>query len=121
MSACPAGASAISRENKVAASQAQATQDWAGVGSGSKDRSEILMDNVFRRLRCRQRAIFLRHRDLCVCSVRMNAAGISVQADPNDVPTSLLRPAELISLSNMPASAEMQHPDVALQHEPLWT
>jgi hypothetical protein len=30
-----------------------------------------------------------------------------------------LRPAELISLSNMPASAEMQHPDVEMQHELL--
>ena len=35
---------------KVAASQAQATQDWRGRWQHIKDRAEILLDNVFRPL-----------------------------------------------------------------------
>jgi len=47
--------------------------------------------------------------------------GITVQADPNDIPTGLLQPAELIALSDYPVStvAEMQHPDLELQHDLL--
>jgi len=47
--------------------------------------------------------------------------GITVQADPNDIPLGLLRPAELISLGDYPDTmlAEVQHPDVDLQHELL--
>jgi len=42
-----------------------------------------------------------------------------VQADPNDIPTSLLQPAGLILPSDMPSSAspEMQNPDVLLQND----
>jgi hypothetical protein len=40
-----------------------------------------------------------------------------VRADPNDIPTSLLQPAGLISLSDLPASPEMQHPDVVLDQD----
>ena len=51
----------------------------------------------------------------------MIVPGITVQADPNDIPTGLLQPAELISLSGYPDAvvAEMQHPDLELQHDLL--
>jgi hypothetical protein len=51
----------------------------------------------------------------------MNMPGITVQADPNDIPTGLLRPAELISLYNYPDAAvpEVQHPDVDTQKDLL--
>jgi hypothetical protein len=104
---------------KVAASQAQATQDWRGRWQWLKDRSEILMDNVFRPLTVPATGGFFSAIVIFVFVLQMMLPGISVQADPNDVPTALLRPAELISLSSMPASAEMQHPDVGLQHELL--
>lgn len=47
--------------------------------------------------------------------------GITVKADPNDIPLGLLRPAELISLSGYPDAivAEVQHPDVDLEHDLL--
>jgi len=45
--------------------------------------------------------------------------GITVQADPDDIPTGLLQPAELISLSDMPVSPLMQHPDLQLSHDLL--
>jgi len=104
---------------KVAAAQAQATQDWRGRWQRIKDRSEILLDNVFRPLTVPATGGFFSAIVIFVFVFHMMLPGITVQADPNDVPTALLRPAELISLSNMPASAEMQHPDVALQHELL--
>ena len=47
--------------------------------------------------------------------------GVTVQADPNDIPISLLRPAELVSLSDYPESAipEVQHPDLEPQNDLL--
>lgn len=104
---------------KVAASQAQATQDWRGRWQRIKDRSEILVDNVFRPLTVPATGGFFSAIIIFVFVLHIILPGITVQADPNDVPTALLRPAELISLSNMPASPEMQHPDVGLQHDLL--
>ena len=104
---------------KVAASQAEPTQDWGGRWQWVKGRSEILMDNVFRPLTVPATGGFFSAIVIFVFVLHMMLPGITVQADPNDVPTALLRPAELISLSNMPASAEMQHPDVEMQHELL--
>jgi hypothetical protein len=104
---------------KVAAAQAQPTQDWRGRWQRIKDRSEILLDNVFRPLTVPATGGFFSAIIIFVFVLHMMLPGITVQADPNDVPTALLRPAELISLSDMPASPEMQHPDVVLQHDLL--
>ena len=53
--------------------------------------------------------------------LHMIVPGITVRADPNDIPTGLLQPAELISLSDYPEAvvAEMQHPDLELQNDDL--
>ena len=104
---------------KVAASQAQPTLDWRGRWQWVKDRTEILVDNVFRPLTVPATGGFFSAIVIFVFVLHMMLPGITVQADPNDVPTVLLQPAELISLSDMQASAEMQHPDVGLQHELL--
>ena len=104
---------------KVAASQAQATQDWRGRWQRIKDRSEILLDNVFRPLTVPATGGFFSAIVIFVFVLHVILPGITVQADPNDTPTALLRPAELISLSDMPASPVMQHPDVQLQHDLL--
>src|SRR5215472_17600798 len=104
---------------KVAASQAQATQDWRGRWQAVKDRAEILLDNVFRPLTVPATGGFFSAIIIFVFVLHVILPGITVQADPNDTPTALLRPAELISLSNMPASPLMQHPDVQLQHDIL--
>jgi hypothetical protein len=52
--------------------------------------------------------------------LHMIAPGLTVRADPNDIPTGLLQPAELIALSDYPEAvvAEMQHP-VELQNDLL--
>lgn len=104
---------------KVAASQAQATQDWSGRWQRIKDRSELLLDNVFRPLTVPATGGFFSAIVIFVFVLHVILPGITVQADPNDTPTALLRPAELISLSDMPASPVMQHPDVQLQHDLL--
>ena len=104
---------------KVAASQAQATRDWRGRWQRIKDRAEILLDNVFRPLTLPATGGFFSAIVIFVFVLHVILPGITVQADPNDTPTALLRPAELISLSNMPASPLMQHPDVQLQHDIL--
>ena len=104
---------------KVAASQAQATQDWSGRWQRIKDRAELLLDNVFRPLTVPATGGFFSAIVIFVFVLHVILPGITVQADPNDTPTALLRPAELISLSDMPASPVMQHPDVQLQHDLL--
>src|SRR4029077_18122273 len=104
---------------KVAASQLQPTLDWRGRGEWVKHRTGVLMDNVFRPLTVPATGGFFSAIVIFVFVLHMMLPGITVQADPNDVPTVLLQPAELISRSDMPASAEMQHPDVGLQHEVL--
>jgi hypothetical protein len=106
---------------KVAAAQAQETQDWRGRWQRFKDRSEILLDNVFRPLTVPATGGLFSAIVIFVFVLHMILPGITVQADPNDIPTSLLRPAELISLSDLPENvmAEMQHPDAVLQHDLL--
>jgi len=106
---------------KVAASQAQGTMSWAGRWQRIKDRTEILIDNTFRPLTVPATGGFFSAMVIFVFVLHMILPGITVQADPNDVPTSLLQPAELIALSSMPegATPEMTHPDVLLEHDLL--
>jgi hypothetical protein len=104
---------------KVAASQAQATRDWRGRWQRIKDRAEILLDNVFRPLTVPATGGFFSAIVIFVFVLHIIMPGITVQADPNDIPTGLLQPAELISLSDMPATPLMVHPDVQFQHDLL--
>lgn len=106
---------------KVAASQAQETQGWPRRWQRIKDRAEILLDNVFRPLTVPATGGLFSALIIFVFVLHMILPGITVKADPNDIPTGLLRPAELISLSDYPESivAEIQHPDVELEHDLL--
>jgi hypothetical protein len=106
---------------KVAAAQAQETRDWAHRWQRIKDRAEILLDNVFRPLTVPATGGLFSAFVIFVFVLHMIMPGITVQADPNDIPTGLLRPAELISLNNYPdaAVAEVQHPDVDSQRDLL--
>jgi hypothetical protein len=106
---------------KVAASLAQETQDWPRRWQRIKDRAEILLDNVFRPLTVPATGGLFSALIIFVFVLHMILPGITVKADPNDIPTGLLRPAELISLSDYPESivAEIQHPDVELEHDLL--
>jgi Putative zinc-finger len=106
---------------KVAAAQAQSTQGWAARWQHIKDRVELLVDNVYGPLTVPATGGLFSAIVVFVFVLHMILPGIAVQADANDVPTALLRPAELISLSQMAgaASPEEQHPDIILQHDLL--
>jgi hypothetical protein len=104
---------------KVAAAQAQETQGWPNRWQRIKDRAEILVDNVFRPLTVPATGGLFSAFIIFAFVLHMILPFNTVKADPNDIPTGLLRPAELISLSDYPEAgvAEAQHPDVDLQHD----
>jgi Putative zinc-finger len=106
---------------KVAAAQAQETHGWERRWQRVKDRAEILLDNVFRPLTVPATGGLFSAFVIFVFVLHLIAPGTTVQADPNDIPTGLLQPAELISLSDYPEAvvAEMQHPDLELQNDLL--
>lgn len=105
---------------KVAAAQAQETQGWDRRWQRVKDRCEILLDNVFRPLTVPATGGLFSAFIIFFFVLHMIAPGLTVRADPNDIPTGLLQPAELIALSDYPEAvvAEMQHP-VELQNDLL--
>jgi hypothetical protein len=105
---------------KVAAAQAQETQGWHRRWQRIKDRCEILLDNVFRPLTVPATGGLFSAFIIFFFVLHMIAPGLTVRADPNDIPTGLLQPAELIALSDYPEAvvAEMQHP-VELQNDLL--
>jgi len=106
---------------KIAAAEVREARNWAHRWQRMKDRAEILLDNVFRPLTVPATGGLFSAFVIFVFVLHMILPGITVQADPNDIPTGLLRRAELISLSNYPEAglAEVQHPDVDLQHDLL--
>jgi hypothetical protein len=101
---------------KVAAAQAQAEADWSTRWQRIKNRAEILFENTYRPLTVPATGGLFSAILVFVFVLHMIMPGITVQANPNDLPIGLLRPAELISLSPNPEGSdpEEQHPDVAL-------
>jgi hypothetical protein len=106
---------------KVAAAQAQASQDWSSRWQKWKDRAEILFENTYRPLTVPATGGLFSAIVVFVFVLHLIMPGITVQADPNELPVGLLRPAGLISLSQNPEGTdpEEQHPDVNLQHDLL--
>jgi hypothetical protein len=106
---------------KVAAAQAQEAQDWKQRWQRVKDRAEILLDNTFRPLTVPATGGLFSAIVIFVFVLHMMMPGITVQADPNDIPTGLLQPAELLTLADYPETdvPVLQHPDAAAQHELL--
>ena len=103
---------------KVAAAQSQPTQDWSGRWQWVKDRSEILMDNVFRPVMAPATGGFFSAILVFVVVLHMMVPGISVKAVANDVPLNLMQPAELLALSDNPGNwAPEQHDtELSLPH-----
>jgi hypothetical protein len=99
---------------KVATAQARQSQDWPGRLSKIKDRAELLLDNVFRPLTVPATGGFLSAILVFVMVFQMIVPGITVRAVQNDVPLNLMRPAELLSLSEYPQSWAPEQHDVAL-------
>lgn len=103
---------------KVAVAQAQPAATLASRYRRMRDRAELLLDNVFRPLTVPATGGFLSAFLVFVLVFQMIAPGITVGAVENDVPINLMRPAELLSLSDYPqAWAPEQHDtELSLPH-----
>jgi anti-sigma factor RsiW len=103
---------------KVAAAQAQHSQGWSSRMRRMKDRAEILLDNVFRPLSVPATGGFFSAILVFVLVLQMIVPGTTVRAVQNDVALNLMRPAELVSLSDYPQSwaPEQQDLELSLPH-----
>jgi anti-sigma factor RsiW len=99
---------------KVAAAQAQHSHDWPSRMRRMKDRAEILLDNVFRPLTLPATGGFFSAILVFVLVFQMIVPGITVRAVQNDVALNLMRPAELVSLSDYPQSWAPEQHDLEL-------
>ena len=99
---------------KVAAAQAQESRDWASRYRHWKDHAEILLDNVLRPISVPATGGFFSAMLVFVLVFQMIVPGITVRAVENDVPINLMRPAELVSLSDYPQSWAPEQHDVEL-------
>ena len=103
---------------KVAAAQAQRSQDWPSRMRRMKDRAEILLDNVFRPLTVPATGGFLSAILVFVLVLQTIVPGTTLRAVQNDVALNLMRPAELVSLSDYPQAwaPEQQDLELSLPH-----
>ena len=103
---------------RVAAAQLQPQNDWASSWRKMRDRAEILLDNVFRPLSVPATGGVFSAIVIFVLVLQLMVPGITVRAVSNDVPLNILRPAELLSLSDYPQSwAPEQHElELSLPH-----
>jgi hypothetical protein len=99
---------------RVAAAQAVPTQDLPSRMRRLRDRAELLLDNVFRPLTVPATGGFFSAILVFVIVLQLIVPGITVRAVPNDVPLNILRPAELITLSDYPSSWAPEQHDVEL-------
>lgn len=99
---------------KVAAAQAQHSHDWPSRLRKMKDRAEILLDNVFRPLTLPATGGFFSAILVFVLVFQMIVPGITVRAVQNDVALNLMRPAELLTLSDYPQSWSQDQSEVEL-------
>jgi hypothetical protein len=89
---------------RVAAAQAQHSHDWPSRLQRMKDRAEILLDNVFRPLTLPATGGLFSAILVFALVFQMIVPGITVRAVQNDVELNLMKPAELVSLSEYPQS-----------------
>ncbi|HUB59005.1 MAG TPA: hypothetical protein VL975_00970 [Candidatus Micrarchaeia archaeon] len=103
---------------KVAAAQSQHSRDWSSRLRKVRDRAEILLDNVFRPLTVPATGGIFSAIVIFVLVLQLMVPGITVRAVSNDVPLNILRPAELLTLSDYPQSwsGEQQDPELSLPH-----
>src|SRR5262245_52581842 len=103
---------------KVAAAQVQHPLDPRTRWQRFRDRAEVLLDNVFRPLTLPATGGFVSAMLIFVVVLQVMAPGLTVQANPNDVPLNIMQPAELVALSDSPGSwAPEQHDsELALPH-----
>ncbi len=103
---------------KVAAAQAQHSQDWPSRFGQFKDHLAIVLENVFRPLTLPATGGFFSAILVFALVFQMIVPGITVRAVENDVPINLMRPAKLVSLSDYPGSwaPEIHDTELSLPH-----
>jgi hypothetical protein len=99
---------------RVAAAQSTATQDLPSRLRKMRDRAEILLDNVFRPLTVPATGGFFSAILVFVLVLQLIAPGMPVRAISNDVPLDILRPAQLLTLSDYPQSWAPEKHDLEL-------
>ena len=101
---------------RVAAAQTVPAQDFATRLRKMRDRAEILLDNVFRPLSVPATGGLFSAVLIFMLVLQLMVPGITVQAVANDVPLNqnILRPAELITLSDYPSTWAPEAHDVEL-------
>lgn len=99
---------------KVAAAQAQQSQDLPSRMRRIRDRAEILLDNVLRPLTVPATGGLFSAFLVFVVVLQLMMPGITVQAVPNDVPLDILRPAELVAIAEYPQSLAFEQQEIEL-------
>ena len=99
---------------RVAAAQSVPTQDLPSRLRAWRDRAEILLENVFRPLTVPATGGFFSAILIFVIVLQLIAPGLAVRAVSNDVPLDILRPAELITLSDYPQAWAPEKHDLEL-------
>ena len=102
---------------KVAAAQAQQSQDWATRWRNFREHAGIVLENVFRPLTVPATGGFLSAMLIFILALQMIVPGITVSAVENDVPINMIRPAKVVSLSDYPQSwPEKNDVELSLPH-----
>jgi hypothetical protein len=99
---------------KVAAAQAQQTQDWVSRFRAFREHAAIVLENVFRPLTLPATGGLFSAMLIFALVFQMIVPGITVRAVENDVPINLMRPAKLVSLSDYPETWAPEKHDVEL-------
>jgi Putative zinc-finger len=103
---------------RVAAAQSPDRENAPSTWRRMRDRAEILLDNVFRPITLPATGGFASAILVFVVVLQLIVPGITVRAVQNDVPLNILRPAELITLSDYPQAwaPEGHDSELALPH-----
>jgi hypothetical protein len=103
---------------RVAAAQSPDRDNAPSTWRRVRDRAEILLDNVFRPITLPATGGFASAILVFVVVLQLIVPGITVRAVQNDVPLNILRPAELITLSDYPQAwaPEGHDSELALPH-----
>lgn len=99
---------------KVAAAQVQQSQDWASRFRQFREHGGIVLENVLRPLTVPATGGLFSAVLIFALVFQMIVPGITVRAVENDVPINLMRPAELLSLSDYPESWAPEKHDLEL-------
>lgn len=103
---------------RVAVAQARESHGFAGWVAAWRSRAWLVLENVLKPLALPATGGFVSAMLVFVVVLQMIVPGISLEAVPNDVPINLLRPAQVLSLSEFPSSLRegRADTDLTMQH-----